>query len=900
MATSVGLGVEPIAVKYRNLPLGFGSGLYGGEQPPPPGPLHHKTYPHTNPHGPQIAGEEEVSMPSPSDSKIDQHMREGSGLYRGEYISASEPHHETYPQRSTHGRVGAFHEDIDDDVDMPALPRMSTHPPAPMGDEQKCTPTYLAISVSSGLHEGEQIPAPAPLTLHGPTYRRNPHGNTEAPLRMPQQPRVSSPLPLPHEHDNVVHIAGNVTVIGPPHSVCYPHANPHRNGGNTNADAPAPALAHTLSIPAPSELGHSLVTGPETYLPTGKESGEHDECQVPAPAPLYTPPVAEMSAAVPVAAPKPLHITKPTPSATTLTDAALDFQPPRRCLSKLQPGFHPQAPIPSPENRLSAAHSQLAHLVSGQGPPIDNQLPMVAPSLHIETVDFPEAVGKKPSFWQRRKKALILFLVVALIAVAIGVIFVAHSFYERWGGQGFLKKREVDGVVKLDGVIGMEAPVVYDTDFYGGKRIRVERADPPKGGVDRHCGGRWKSGKRSSQGSKNGKTNADAYLHVSDGDVLAQQPDGEGRNEQHGLLEGMIYAGYKRGWGIEPHAPSAVEGSQRINTGELNHISNVAFPDLDSSWFGLGPSWWSSRFESMAQAAKRAVPLEAAELLTTINGLMGHVRKPQASAVASEKANMPCPAHPPEGMVQWEVAVEFASCYCNRVPVETQPGGKPRVWASTHEMDIDTDVLPQDSAKRKCHEYVQRVPLDVKEDDSSSAIGIVTSWASTDMCDEEGLAPQEVAVKKCQEYTQRMPMEVKDDDFSSASGDPSSWSSSEMGTEDGLAPQEVALWKCQEYIDRVSIEIADDDSSSAVGVAEESEEAAKPPARILGGPYQSHEVVISDSQPKEAAMLAAQGYINSTPKDVRGMSESRDGETHGDESGGGDCTAFAGSSFVPP
>lgn len=184
------------------------------------------------------------------------------------------------------------------------------------------------------------------------------------------------------------------------------------------------------------------------------------------------------------------HATLPkAPPVVVLPDAGLAPQPLFRGNSKLnhEPNLHPN---PIMHGQPLNAHTGNPSVYSRN--PIDRQLPANAPSLHIETVpSFPRPVAKEASFWRRRKKALIIMLVIVLVGIGVGIVFVAHSFYTRWGGVGFLKKREVEGL---------------------GNERRHEQAE---NGED------W--GYQKKKGAKKGQ----------------------------GLLENMLVGGYKRGWGTD-------------------------------------------------------------------------------------------------------------------------------------------------------------------------------------------------------------------------------------------------------------------------------------------------------------------------------------------------------------
>lgn len=185
-------------------------------------------------------------------------------------------------------------------------------------------------------------------------------------------------------------------------------------------------------------------------------------------------------------------LTKPPP-VVVLPDASLAPQPLFRGNSRMnhEPNLHPnpimhgQPPGAYFQNRLNS------------GNPIDRQLPAIAPSLHIETVpSFPRPVAKEASFWRRRKKALIILLVIVLVGIGVGIVFVAHSFYRRWGGVGFLKKRGVEG---LDAKVG--------------------------------------------------------YAHTENGEAWEHQKRDDGdekkSGQRKGLMENMLVGGYKRGWGTD-------------------------------------------------------------------------------------------------------------------------------------------------------------------------------------------------------------------------------------------------------------------------------------------------------------------------------------------------------------
>lgn len=199
--------------------------------------------------------------------------------------------------------------------------------------------------------------------------------------------------------------------------------------------------------------------------------------------------------------PAPVHgstsntLQKPQP-VMALPDAALSPQPPFRNKSQLNhsPNLH-QNPIMSgqpPGAYLKQPNIYLRNT-------IDRQLPANAPSLHIETVpSFPRPVAKEASFWRRRKKALTILLVIVLLGIGVGIVFVAHSFYRRWGGVGFLKKRGVEGLNKKR------------------EYVQAERGD-----VWGHQNKKGRDGKKGGHGK--GK----------------------------GLLESMLVGGYKRGWSID-------------------------------------------------------------------------------------------------------------------------------------------------------------------------------------------------------------------------------------------------------------------------------------------------------------------------------------------------------------
>lgn len=210
-------------------------------------------------------------------------------------------------------------------------------------------------------------------------------------------------------------------------------------------------------------------------------------------------------------------LTKP-PSVVVLSDAGLAPQPLFRGNSKLnhEPNLHPN---PIMHGQPPGAYSQQSNTYTRN--PIDRQLPANAPSLHIETVpSFPRPVAKEASFWRRRKKALIILLVIVLIGIGVGIVFVAHSFYTRWGGVGFLKKRGLEG---LD---------------------NEKVAQAVNGEVWGH-----QEGRHGSIEEKGGK----------------------------GLLENMLVGGYKRGWGTDykdgTHTHFFISFSARILTAPQRIIS---------------------------------------------------------------------------------------------------------------------------------------------------------------------------------------------------------------------------------------------------------------------------------------------------------------------------------------
>ena len=210
-------------------------------------------------------------------------------------------------------------------------------------------------------------------------------------------------------------------------------------------------------------------------------------------------------------------LTKPPP-VVVLPDAGLVPQPLFRGNSKLnhEPNLHPN---PIMHGQPPGAYSQQSNTYTRN--PIDRQLPANAPSLHIETVpSFPRPVAKEASFWRRRKKALIILLVIVLLGIGVGIVFVAHSFYTRWGGVGFLKKRGVEG---LDNEKVAQAG---NNEVWGHQK-----------------------GKDGSNGGKSGK----------------------------GLLENMLVGGYKRGWGTDykdgTHTHFFISFSARILTAQQRIIS---------------------------------------------------------------------------------------------------------------------------------------------------------------------------------------------------------------------------------------------------------------------------------------------------------------------------------------
>ena len=216
-------------------------------------------------------------------------------------------------------------------------------------------------------------------------------------------------------------------------------------------------------------------------------------------------------------------LTKP-PSVAVLSDAGLAPQPLFRGNSKLnhEPNLHPN---PIMHGQPPGVYSLQSNTYTRN--PIDRQLPANAPSLHIETVpSFPRPVAKEASFWRRRKKALIILLVIVLIGIGVGIVFVAHSFYTRWGGVGFLKKRGLEG---LD---------------------NEKVAQAVNGEVWGH-----QEGRHGSNEGKGGK----------------------------GLLENMLVGGYKRGWGTDykdgKHTHFFISFPSRILTVPQRIIS----PHLQSS-----------------------------------------------------------------------------------------------------------------------------------------------------------------------------------------------------------------------------------------------------------------------------------------------------------------------------
>lgn len=196
---------------------------------------------------------------------------------------------------------------------------------------------------------------------------------------------------------------------------------------------------------------------------------------------------------VPIRGSTPDQLIKPLPAA--MVDAALAKQPPFRHTSQLNHSSNSHAnammnaqPLPG---RIQQYQGQGPTVYQGQRPPIDRQLPAVAPSLYIETVQsFPHDQGKEPSFWRRRRKVLAIMLVFVLIGIGVGIVFVAQSFYKRWGGVGFL---------------GTNVPTYND--------------------------GQWR-GRRDLAG-------------------VEHEDQKDGTKTEKGLLEGMLMNGYKRGWGTD-------------------------------------------------------------------------------------------------------------------------------------------------------------------------------------------------------------------------------------------------------------------------------------------------------------------------------------------------------------
>lgn len=141
---------------------------------------------------------------------------------------------------------------------------------------------------------------------------------------------------------------------------------------------------------------------------------------------------------VPVHGSTPNQLTKPQP--TVINDAALDKQPPFRHTSQLNhsPNSNPNAimnaqPLPAQVPQYKEGPAPTVYQI--QRPPIDRQLPAIAPSLHIQTV---RSFRQEPSFWRRRRKILSILLVIVLIGIGVGIVFIAQSFYKQWGGVGFL------------------------------------------------------------------------------------------------------------------------------------------------------------------------------------------------------------------------------------------------------------------------------------------------------------------------------------------------------------------------------------------------------------------------------------------------------------------------------
>ena len=99
-------------------------------------------------------------------------------------------------------------------------------------------------------------------------------------------------------------------------------------------------------------------------------------------------------------------------------------------------------------------------------------------------------------------------LVCVLIGIGVGIVFVAQSFYKRWGGVGFLGA-PVD-ITRRDAIVASRGHI----------------------------------GRRGFEHQKNGlQENKIGYLQAANGDILAHQYGFEGKKAGKGLLEGMLMAG---------------------------------------------------------------------------------------------------------------------------------------------------------------------------------------------------------------------------------------------------------------------------------------------------------------------------------------------------------------------